>query len=80
MTTNTMSIPSFCKGMSEEKFDLLLDLSSWMKSNHDALIETNHCDESYLDIQREGEELSEAITEAGFSYSMVETMAFDLAE
>ena len=70
----------FAKTLSAKRFDVLLELSSWMQSQHNALIDTNPCDEAYLGIQDEGEELAEAITENGFTYEQVETFAFDLAE
>ena len=70
----------FAKTLSAKRFDVLLELSSWMQSQHNALMDTNPRDEAYLGIQDEGEELAEAITENGFTYEQVETFAFDLAE
>ena len=76
----TTALPSFAKELSEARFDELLDLSSWMRSWSNALEHTNHCDEFYLDLQEDGDELQKAITDAGFTYEQVETFAFDLAE
>ena len=78
MTTSTL--PSFCRGMSQERFDILLDLSSWMQSWSSGVEDTHHCDEDYLELQEQGEELGQAIEAAGFTYEQVETFAFDLAE
>ena len=78
MTASTL--PSFCRGMSDERFDELLDLSSWMRSWSHALEHTSHCDEFYLDLQEDGDELRQAIEAAGFTWEQVETFCFDLAE
>ena len=78
MTPRTL--PAFCKGMSSERFDILLDLSSWMSSWSNAIEDTHHCDEDFLDLQEQGEELRQAIEAAGFTYEQVETFTFDLAE
>ena len=66
--------------MSQERFDVLLDLSSWMQSWSSGVEDTHHCDEDYLELQEQGEELGQAIEAAGFTYEQVETFAFDLAE
>ena len=78
--TTTKTLPSFAKELSSERFDVLLDLSSWMQSWSSAIEDTHHCDEDYLELQEEGEMLSQAIEETGFTYEQVETFAFDLAE
>lgn len=76
----TSTLPQFALALSEERFDLLLDLSSWMKNLTDATLETHYCDESYLDLDEGHDELNAAILAAGFTYEQVETFAFDLAE
>lgn len=70
------TLPTFAKTLTSTKFDELLDLSSWMRSNQTAVEETHHCDLGYLDLQEEGEELAEAITSAGFTYEQVEEFTF----
>ncbi len=72
----TMTLPTFCKGMTEERFDILLDLSSWMRSWSSDVEDTHHCDENYLELQQQGEELSQAIEKAGFTYEQVEEFTF----
>ena len=76
----TSSLPSFARGLTDERFDVLLDLSSWMRSWSYSLEHTHHCDESYLDIQEDGDELRQACEEAGFTWEQVETFCFDLPE
>ena len=75
-----MTMPTFAKELTNERFDELLELSSWMQRWSSAIEDTNHCEERYLDLQTEGEELGQAIDEAGFTYEQVETFAFDMAE
>lgn len=70
----------FAKSLTTERFDLLLEMSSWMQHWHGALDATHHCDENYLDLQQQGEEMREAIEASGFTWEQVETFAFDLAE
>lgn len=70
------TLPAFAYTLTTEKFDVLLDLSTWMRSNQRAVEETHHCDVDYLDLQEEGEELAEAITDAGFTYEQVEEFTF----
>ena len=80
MTMTKTTLPSFAKGLSKEKFETLLDLSTWMQQWNSALMETNHCEPEFQELQEEGEELAKACKEAGFTYEQVETFAFDLAE
>ena len=75
-----MTLPSFCKDLSEERFDELLELSSWMKTWSNALEDTNHCEPGFHDLQLQSADLADAIKESGFTWEQVETIAFDLAE
>ena len=70
------TLPTFARSLTETQFDVLLDLSSWMRTHQHQLEETHHCEPSYLDLQEEGEELAESITAAGFTYEQVEDFTF----
>ena len=54
VTDTTTKLPCFSKDLSTERFDLLLDLSSWMRCHHNAQVETDRAMLFYLDIQGKG--------------------------
>ena len=70
------TLPAFAKALNEKQFDVLLDLTSWMRSHYNAIEDTHHCEPGYLDLQQDGEDLSESITAAGFTYEQVEDFTF----
>lgn len=70
------TLPTFAKSLTEAQFDVLLDLSSWMRSHYNAIEDTHHCEPDYLDLQMQGGELAEAITDSGFTYEQVEDFTF----